>query len=44
MDVGKPVRTHEVEPVEDPVPRRKPGEETLAPPGNEPAPVEAPAR
>lgn len=43
MDVGKPIRIHEVEPLEDPVPRR---EAPPPPPRPErkPVPAETPAK
>jgi hypothetical protein len=44
MEVGKPIRIHEVEPVRDPVPRERPNEPPRQRPQREPRPVEAPAR
>jgi len=40
MDVGKPIRIHEVEPLHDPVPRR----ETPTRPSPKPTPTETPAK
>jgi hypothetical protein len=46
MDVGKPKKTHRVEPVEEPVPREQPQEPSKQrPPTEAPSqPVELPAR
>src|SRR5919197_5573208 len=44
MEVGKPIRTHEVEPVKDPVPRERPQETPRERPERKPLPAEAPAR
>ncbi len=41
MDVGKPIRIHEVEPLEDPVPRR---EKPQPRPERKPVPTETPAK
>jgi hypothetical protein len=40
MEIGKPIRVHEVEPVEEPVPRETPRER----PEQKPVPAEASAR
>jgi hypothetical protein len=48
MDVGKPKKTHRVEPVEDPVPKeqpQEPGPSKQRPPAKAPlGPVKPPAR
>src|ERR671937_530477 len=44
MEVGKPIRTHEVEPVKDPVPRERPEETRRERTERKPLPAEAPAR
>ena len=44
MEVGKPIRTHEVEPVKDPVPRERPQERPRERPERKSLPEEAPAR
>ncbi len=46
MDVGRPKKTHQVEPVEDPVPKEQPQEPSKeGPPAEAPSqPVELPAR
>jgi hypothetical protein len=46
MDVGKPKKTHRVEPIEDPVPKEHPQEPSKErPPTEAPSqPVELPAR
>jgi hypothetical protein len=41
MDVGKPKKTHRVEPVEDPVPKEKPQEPE---PSKQRPPAEAPSK
>jgi len=43
MDIGKPIRVYEVEPLEDPVPRRTPPVPAERP-APEPAPAEAPTQ
>jgi hypothetical protein len=44
MDIGKPIRIHEVEPLEDPVPRERPAKIPRERPEQKPAPAEAPAK
>ncbi len=46
MDVGKPKKTHQVEPLEDPVPKKQPQEPSKERPPAEAAsqPAELPAR
>ena len=43
MEIGRPVKTHIVEPLEEPVPREAPREPAPDPTPREPAPA-APAR
>jgi hypothetical protein len=43
VEIGRPVRTRIVEPVEDPVPKEAPTEPVPEPTPQEPAPAGAPA-